>query len=107
MDFADDLNNRIVNLVLSNIDDVFAHCDHMTQSVPVYPDSLREKMRDRLAVCGVQHISPMVVPPRGDIWWGDVEENTGLPHDGMHLESRMVRWVIDQSAGPAPVTATD
>jgi hypothetical protein len=73
----------------------------MTQSVPVYPESLREKMRDELAVCGVQRISPMVTS-RSDNWWGDVEETAGLPHDGLELERRMVRWVIDQSGAPAP-----
>jgi hypothetical protein len=102
VDFADDLNNRIVNLVpLSNLEDVLDRCDHMTQSVPVYPESLREKMRDELAVCGVQRVSPMVTS-RSENWWGDVEETAGLPHDGLELERRMVRWVIDQSREPTP-----
>jgi hypothetical protein len=103
VDFAEDLYNRIVNLVpLANINDVLDRCDHMTQSVPVYPESLRERMRNVLAVCGVQRISPMVAS-RSDIWWGDVADTTGLPHDGMELEPRMVRWVIDQSSGPASI----
>jgi hypothetical protein len=100
VDFADDLNNRIVNLV--PVADPFAvldRCDHMTQSVPVYPESLRERMRDMLAVCGVQRISPMITRREAN-WWGDVEETAGLPHDGLELERRMVRWVIDQSSGP-------
>jgi hypothetical protein len=107
VDFADDLNNRIVNLVpLSNLDDVLDRCDHMTQSVPVYPESLRIRMRDKLAVCGVQRVSPMVTF-RSENWWGDVEETAGLPHDGLELERRMVRWVIDQSREPTPQAASE
>jgi len=100
VDFADDLNNRIVNLVpMPHIEDVLDHCDHTTQSVPVYPESLRESLRDKLAVCGVQRISPMV-SRRETVWWGNVDDTSGLPHDGMQLEPRMVRWVIDQSGKP-------
>ena len=101
VDFADDLNNRIVNLVpLSDLETVLERCDHMTQSVPVYPESLREKLRNALAVCGVQRVSPMVTQ-RGEVWWGDIDETAALPHDGMELERRMVRWVVDQSTHPA------
>jgi hypothetical protein len=42
--------------------------------------SLCEKLRDKLAVCGVQRISPMIAE-RGENWWGDIEETANPPHD--------------------------
>jgi hypothetical protein len=47
------------------------------------------------------------VSRRGEIWWGDVEETANLPHDGLELERRMVRWVVDQSSQPTPLATSE
>jgi hypothetical protein len=107
VDFSDQLNNRIVNFVpVVNFDDVLDKCDDATESVPIYPESLREQLGNALAVCGVQRTLPMVGHSGGEGWLDDAYDVTGLPHDGIEPERRMVRWVIDQSAKPAPVAAT-
>jgi hypothetical protein len=101
VDFSDQLNNRIVNLVpLADLTKLYEWCDDQTQTVPIYPESLREKMRDGLALRGVQRIVPLAVNI-------DREKATeefdapGLPHDGIEPMRRMVRWVIDQSSQPS------
>ena len=97
VDFSDHLNNRIVNLVpVADLEDVLDFCGDHTQSVPVYPESLRAELRDTLAISGVQRVLPMA-PYRGENWWDDVQAHTGLPHDGIEPDRRMVRWVTDES----------
>lgn len=101
VDFADQLNNRVVNLVpLSDLWKLLDWCDDQTQTVPIYPESLRAKMRDALALCGVQRIVPMVADLGRETATEEFDA-PGLPHDGMEPLRRMVRWVIDQSAAPA------
>jgi hypothetical protein len=100
VDFSDQLNNRVVNLVpLADLTQLYEWCGDQTQTVPIYPESLREKMRDGLALRGVQRIVPLVA----DISREKATEEfdaPGLPHDGIEPMRRMVRWVIDQSARP-------
>jgi hypothetical protein len=100
VDFSEQLNNRIVNLVpLADLTQLYGWCGDQTQTVPVYPESLRERMRDGLALRGVQRIVPLVA----DISREKATEEfdaPGLPHDGIEPMRRMVRWVIDQSARP-------
>jgi hypothetical protein len=97
VDFADQLNNRIINLVpLADLTKLYAWCDDQTQTVPIYPESLRERMRDGLALRGVQRIVPLVVNVARENATEEFDA-PGLPHDGIEPMRRMVRWVIDQS----------
>ena len=62
----------------------------------IYPESLRERLRDDLARHGVQRI----IPPGASLYeqpGADPEQALGIPHDGMEPMRRMVRWVLDQS----------
>jgi hypothetical protein len=72
-------------------------CDDQTQTVPIYPESLREKMRDGLALRGVQRIVPLAVNLTREKATEEFDA-PGLPHDGIEPMRRMVRWVIDQSS---------
>lgn len=100
VDFSDQLNNRIINLVpLGDLSKLYEWCDDQTQTVPIYPDSLREKMRDGLALRGVQRIVPLVANISREKATEEFDA-PGLPHDGIEPMRRMVRWVIDQSSRP-------
>ncbi len=45
VDFFDQLNNRVVNIVpVADLLDVVKWCDDTTQTVGVYPESLRERL---------------------------------------------------------------
>jgi hypothetical protein len=100
VDFADRLTNRIVNLVpVPNIAKVPRWVSEETQTVGIYPESLRNRLRNDLALHGVQRILP--IGATAFIYTGeDADQTVGLPHDGTEPMRRMVRWVIDQSAEP-------
>jgi hypothetical protein len=104
VEFSTMLNNRIVNLVpVSDPTQVglWVHGDE-TQTIGVYPESLRVKIRDDLATYGAQTIKPLkregravgsgAVPKGAD----PGQRNRGA-HDGIEPLRRMVRWVTDES----------
>lgn len=60
VEFAQQLTNRIVNLVpVEDITQVTNWVSEETQTVGIYPESLREKLRDDLALHGVQRTLPL------------------------------------------------
>jgi Acyl-CoA reductase (LuxC) len=94
VDFHDKLGNRIVNLVpMPDISKVARWCDDSTQTVGIYPESLRERMRDTLSLAGVQRILPLRAHASTQ---HEGAELPGMPHDGIEPMRRMVRWVIDE-----------
>jgi hypothetical protein len=102
VDFYDRLNNRVVNLVpVADLLDVVKWCDDSTQTVGVYPESLRERLLDPFALAGVQRL---VALSGGEAMQLFHEMHTlppGMPHDGIEPLRRNVRWVIDHRAADA------
>lgn len=97
VDFHEQLNNRIVNLVpMPDLSKVLRWCDDATQTVGIYPERLRLQYRDALALAGVQHIIPLLPVTPGQAS-DDGTEFPGMPHDGIEPMRRMVRWVIDEA----------
>jgi hypothetical protein len=96
VDFYDQLNNRVVNIVpVENILDIVKWCDDTTQTVGVYPESLRERLLNPLALAGMQRLVSL---QGGDPIRLFQDMNTlppGMPHDGIEPLRRNVRWVID------------
>jgi hypothetical protein len=107
VEFADQLNNRIVNLVpVADINRVPRWVNEATQTIGVYPERLREQLRDALAIYGVQNILPLQgdasESDRSDIYTveptgADPAQRYGAPNDGIEPTRRMVRWVLDES----------
>ena len=99
VEFADRLNNRVVNLVpVPDVSKVPRWVSEETQTVGIYPERLRLQLREELALHGVQRLMPL-----GEMFTMatvDPEQTYGLPHDGTEPDRRSVRWVIDQSAEP-------
>jgi hypothetical protein len=96
VDFADRLRNRVVNLVpVEDITRVTRWVSEATQTVGIYPEALHERIRDALALSGVQHIRVMQTSLDGYVY-GSGRYTLLLPHDGMEPMRRMVRWTIDQ-----------
>jgi hypothetical protein len=97
VDFHESLNNRIVNLVpMPNLTDIVRWCDDSTQTVGIFPERLRELMRDSLALAGVQRMFPLLGMESTTQATEDGTELPGMPHDGIEPMRRMVRWVIDE-----------
>lgn len=96
VDFFDQLNNRVVNLVpVENLLDVVKWCDDTTQTVGVYPESLRDRLLDPFALAGVQRLVPLKGGDPMQIFKDMHTLPPGMPHDGIEPLRRNVRWVID------------
>ena len=98
VEFCDRLTNRIVNLVpVADISRVPQWVNEETQTVGIYPERLREQLRDDLALHGVQRTMPLGASQTGNPAGADPDQRFGMPHDGMEPMRRMVRWVLDDS----------
>jgi hypothetical protein len=102
VEFSARLENRIVNLVpLADIARVLNWLSESTQSIGIYPDSLRLRLRDDLALHGAQWTIPL-----GESLFNLSSSETkrlaaqtaALLHDGTEPMRRMVKWIIAQSA---------
>jgi hypothetical protein len=96
VDFYDKLNNRVVNLVpVSNLLDVAKWCDDTTQTVGIYPESIRDRLLNTFALAGVQRMVPLRGGDPLQIFQDMHTLPPGVPHDGIEPMRRNVRWVID------------
>lgn len=96
VDFYDKLNNRVVNLVpVENLLDIIKWCDDTTQTIGVYPESLREELLNPLALAGIQRLVPLKGGDPLEVFHNMHTLPPGMPHDGIEPMRRNVRWVID------------
>lgn len=99
VDFYDQLNNRVINIVpVADLNDVTKWCDDTTQTVGIYPETLRDRLLDKFSLAGVQRLVSL---SGGDPFQLFQEMHTlppGMPHDGIEPLRRAVRWVIDHRA---------
>lgn len=99
VDFYDKLNNRVVNLVpIRDLLEMVKWCDDTTQTVGVYPESLRDRLLDPLALAGVQRLVSLQGGDPMKIFQDIHTMPPGMPHDGIEPLRRNVRWVIDHRA---------
>jgi len=86
VDFKDMLNFRVVNLVpVDRIEHALQWITTDTQTIGIYPESLKERLRDRCAMHGGQRLTTLGCSPF---------EGGGAPHDGMEVNRRIARWVV-------------
>ena len=106
VDFFDQLGNRVVNIVpVADLLDVVKWCDDTTQTVGIYPESLRDRLLDPFALAGVQRMVPLRGGDPLRIFHDMHTLPPGMPHDGIEPMRRNVRWVIDQRPVEAPGAA--
>jgi Acyl-CoA reductase (LuxC) len=92
VDFPRLLYGRVGNLVpVDHIEEVVERFTAATQTVGVYPDALRVKLRTRAALRGGQMFVPVGYAISGNI---------AAPQDGIEPERRMCRWVVDNHCDP-------
>jgi hypothetical protein len=96
VDFSALLNDRTVNLVpVETIDEALSHFDSYTQTVGVYPENVKEQLVDVAPFYGVQRFVSL----------GYSSLHTGAtPHDGIEVERRMCKWIVNQSSQPIPLS---
>jgi hypothetical protein len=94
VDFSNELSNRVVNIVpVESWTEVLGSVDDTSQTIPIFPVSLRIRLRDELAVRGAQRMLPLSSNLLDPVEAGAV---AALPHDGNETLRRQVRWMIDQ-----------
>jgi hypothetical protein len=95
VDFPQLLYGRVGNVVpIDSIDEAMNYFSGATQTVGVYPDELRRRLRDRGALMGGQNFVP--------VGYAIASSMVG-PQDGIEPERRMCRWVVDTLCDPAIV----
>ena len=88
VDFAVSLSGRVANIVpVDSAADAARHLDSATQTVGVYPASLRRELRHVLPLVGVQRTVELGCA---------VSVHQALPQDGFEPVRRMVRWATDE-----------
>lgn len=107
VDFYDQLNNRVVNLVpVADLLDAIKWCDDTTQNVGIYPETLRDRLIDPFSLAGVQQFVPLSGGDAAGVYREFNSNPAGLPHDGIEPARRSVRWVIDHRPAGKPAIET-
>jgi hypothetical protein len=93
VDFARILANRVGNLVpVDDLEVPIKSVTAYTQTIGIYPDSLKAKLRDRLAFHGAQRFVSLGYAAR---------MSYAGPHDGLEPLRRMCKWVIEEEYEPS------
>jgi len=92
VDFYPSLSGRVGNLVpIDDALDAVRGMNSYTQTVGVYPESLKLKLRDLVPLFGAQRLVTLGYATSG---------NTSLPQDAIEPLRRMVKWIVDERAEP-------
>jgi Acyl-CoA reductase (LuxC) len=93
VEFAALLANRIANLVpVSDMELPVRSVTAYTQTIGVYPESLAERIRDRLAFQGAQRVVTLGYAANRVV---------AGPQDGIEPLRRMCKWILHESSDPA------
>jgi hypothetical protein len=89
VDFVKLLYGRVGNLIpVEDIRDAIRYFSAATQTVGIYPDSLRTELRDRAAIAGGQRFVPVGYASGSGV--------LAMPQDGIEPERRMCKWISDR-----------
>jgi len=96
VEFSTLLNDRTANLVpIDSIDDLIAAVNSYTQTVGVYPESLKEELLNVLPLYGAQRFVSLGYA---------LQTTEGVaPHDGLEVLRRMGKWIVNETCTPQKV----
>lgn len=98
VDFARQLACRVANIVpIDALETAIKSVTSYTQTIGIYPESLKTALRDRLAFQGAQRLVSL-----GGA--ATLAQAPG-PQDGIEPLRRMVKWIVDESGDPAMLEA--
>jgi hypothetical protein len=89
VDFSERLDCRVANIVpVDRAEDALRYITVHTQTVGIFPDGLKQRLRDECAMRGAQRIVSL-----------GFATSAGMagPHDGIQVLPRMVRWLRDDT----------
>lgn len=97
VEFAALLTDRVVNLVpFDDLETPIRSVNSYTQTIGIYPDSLKQTIRDRLVFNGAQRLTSLGYMLKAAM---------AGPHDGIEPVRRMCKWIVDETSDPAAVLA--
>ena len=95
VDYAPLLSCRVANLVpVDDIERVTAALNAYTQTVGIYPESLKHQLRDTLPLFGAQRLTSLGYA---------CHVATAMPQDAIEPVRRMCKWIVDETCDPAVV----
>ena len=95
VDYSPLLSGRVANLV--PVDDVKKVTDAVnayTQTVGIYPESLKRELRDQLPFFGAQRLTSLGYA---------CHVTTAMPQDAIEPLRRMCKWIVDEECDPEKV----
>jgi Acyl-CoA reductase (LuxC) len=96
VDFSGKLANRVANLVpVPSVEAAISFVAAETQTIGVYPESLKRKIRDQLAFYGGQRLVSLGYAAHMSL---------ATPQDGIEPIRRMCKWVFEEECEPESVT---
>lgn len=98
VDFARMLACRVANIVpIDDVETAVRSVNSYTQTIGIFPESLKTALRDRLAFQGAQRLV--------SLGGAATLMRTPQPQDGIEPLRRSVKWITDESADGAYLTA--
>ena len=95
VEFHRALSGRVANLVpIDAPADALRYINAYTQTIGIYPESLKDELRDTLALHGAQRLVSLGYA---------ADPSVALPQDGIEPVRRMVKWIIDERCDPDTV----
>jgi len=95
VDYSPMLSGRVANLVpVYSVEAVTAAVTAYTQTVGVYPESLKRSLRDTLALFGAQRLTSLGYA---------CSVAVAMPQDAIEPIRRMCKWVVDEECDPGVV----
>jgi Acyl-CoA reductase (LuxC) len=96
VDFHTSLSGRVANLVpVDDASQAVRAMNSYTQTVGVYPESLRTELRDIAPLHGAQRLVSLGYA---------AHPSMAVPQDAIEPVRRMVRWIVDEQCEPSEVT---
>jgi Acyl-CoA reductase (LuxC) len=95
VDYSPMLSGRVANLVpVDSLDAVTAAVTAYTQTIGVYPESLKRSLRDTLPLFGAQRLTSLGYA---------CSVAVAMPQDALEPLRRMCRWIVDEECDPEVV----
>lgn len=98
VDFARMLACRVANIVpVDDLDTAIRSVNAYTQTIGLYPESLKSELRDRLAFQGAQRLV--------SLGGAATLMGSATPQDGIEPVRRMCKWIVDETGDSAALEA--
>jgi hypothetical protein len=98
VDFARMLACRVGNLVpIDDLETAVRSVNAYTQTIGIYPEALKQRLRDRLAFQGAQRLV--------SLGGAGIFHDAATPQDGIEPVRRMCKWVVEETVDGAELEA--